>query len=195
MSSGSIGGVGQGLYQFFQTVTANGRQPPAPAAAATANSASGADSSQTAQTTALVGGHHHHHHGHGQTAQQIQNAVTSALQSTQGDFSSDPNTVIQDAIEKVLKNAGAGGTGATGANGQPTTADPAASPATDPSSASANATSSRQAFGQLLQSFGVDPQQFHNDFLAAIRDAQNGHVNSGTALQSFPPGSVIDETA
>ncbi|HEX4796974.1 MAG TPA: hypothetical protein VH370_24500, partial [Humisphaera sp.] len=151
----------------------------------------GGDSSQSAQTTAPVGGHHHHHHGNGQMAQQIQSAVTSALQSTQGDSSSDPNTVIQDAIEKVLKNAGAGG---SSASGQPATSDPATDAANESGGTTPNATSSRQAFGQLLQSFGVDPQQFHNDFLAAIHDAQNGQVNSGTALKSFPPGSVIDET-
>ena len=40
---------------------------------------------------------------------------------------------------------------------------------------------------------GVDPQQFHQDFMAAIKDAQqNGNADPRTALQSFPLGSAVD---
>jgi hypothetical protein len=43
-----------------------------------------------------------------------------------------------------------------------------------------------------LQSFGVTPEQFQNDFMSAIKDAQAGQVNPSTALQSFGAGSLLD---
>jgi hypothetical protein len=46
----------------------------------------------------------------------------------------------------------------------------------------------------MLQAMGVDPQQFHSDFLAAVQGAQGGQVDPSTAFQSFPPGTTVNTT-
>ena len=140
------------------------------------------------------------HRRHAQAAfKQIQSAVMSALQAAQAGGSSqtgastqaagtasDPNQIIEDAIAKVLKSSiAAPGASADGTStgdstvGTPTTAAP-------------SATSGPQTFKSILQSFGVTPEQFQNDFMSAIKDAQAGQVNPSTALQSFGAGSLLD---
>jgi hypothetical protein len=187
--SSAVSGVGQGLYQFFQSVSNSASTPAA--------SAAGANS--TASTGQQVSGHHHHHHHGGGDGgamfQQLQSAVSGALQSAQGNSSADPNQIIQDAIEKVMKNAGAGGANAaSGALAQASGSDPDGNGDSDaPGKANNDGGAKNQAFVQMLQSYGVSPQQFHQDFLAAIKDAQqNSNTDPRTALQSFPPGSAVD---
>ena len=189
MSAVSSVDSGTGLYQFIQQLGAGGTTTAAaPTAATDATSAAATDSSQA--TPAAGGGHHHH--GHGGMFKQIESAVTSALQSAQANGNSDPNKVIEDAIAKVFQNAGANGPSSGGAQ-QTSGSDPDGDGDTDAAGkADSDGNSSRQAFLQTLQSLGVDPQQFHADFLAAVQDAQNGQVNPATAMQSFPPGSNVD---
>lgn len=185
----SVNGVGQDLYQLFQNFAANQQSQPAATAGPSSTASSpqpDADGQQAAEGTHG----HHHHHGQGGFFQQIQTAVTEALQSAQSDGSVDPNQVVQDAIEQVLQNHGAGAT-QTSDNGiaaSQNTASVAAAPTDQDPSAS------RQAFMQLLQANGIDPQQFHKDFMAAIQQAQDGQVDPSTAFQSFPPGSSVDTT-
>ena len=172
----SISAAGTGLAQFFQSLS-NQSQPATIASDAVGSSG---DSSQEVQSA-----HHHHHHGGGNSAafQKIQAAVTQALQQTQSDPSADPNKAIEDAIEKVFQSGQAGASDPTTA----TSTDAAASTSTtDP-------TNPHEAFAQLLQSYGVTQQQFHDDFLNAVKDAQNGNVDPSTALQSFPAGAGFDE--
>ena len=140
------------------------------------------------------------HRRHAQAAfKQIQSAVMSALQAAQAGGSSqtagstqaagtasDPNQIIEDAIAKVLKSSiAAPGTSTDGTStgdstvGTPTTTTP-------------SATSGPQTFKSILQSFGVTPEQFQNDFMSAIKDAQAGQVNPSTAMQSFGAGSLLD---
>ncbi len=130
--------------------------------------------------------------------QQIEQAVTTALQSAQsGGSSSDPNKVVEDAIAKVLQQNGASG-GTQGTVGQPPAAgaDPDGDGDTDAAGqVDGNDGSARQAFFQLLQSAGISPSQFRADLLAAIKDAQNGQSDPSTAYQNLPPGLNVNTTA
>ncbi|MFI5377976.1 MAG: hypothetical protein ACHRHE_01605 [Tepidisphaerales bacterium] len=185
MSSVSMSGVGQSLFQYLRSLSANGSSQTTQAGKA--DSDGDADGSGGAKS---VSGGHHHHHGNSAAFQAIQQAVTDALNSastTPGSTTtSDPNKLIEDALAKVLAGQGTAST------------TPAAStpPSATPGSAQINSdATSRQAFFQLLQDHGIDPQQFRQDFLAAIKDAQGGQVNSSTAFQSFPAGTSVDTTA
>ena len=186
-----ISTANQGLYQLLQELRAEQQSQAATASSTTAATAAATDVSQAVQPT-----QHHHHHGHGKAAmfKKIEATVTSALQSAQSDPTADPNQVIEQAIAKFFKDNGItprmpGANGETGAsdndgddnaqtNSQPTTANDAA----------------RQAFAQLLGNFGVSPEQFRQDFLAAIKDAQGGQVDANTAFQSFTPGAIVNTT-
>ena len=112
--------------------------------------------------------------------------MTEALQSAKADGTSDPNQVVQSAIESVLKGGQTQSSdGSTDQSTASTDAD--ASSSVDPHAA-------REAFFQTLQSYGVDPAQFHQDFLTAIHDARNGNDDPSSAFKSFPPGSNVDTT-
>jgi hypothetical protein len=184
-SASSVGGVGQGLYQFIRSISATSPSQPAASTDATGSTSSAQG----------VQGSGHHHHGGGAQFKQIQDAVTSALQQAQSSgTTADPNKIIESAIAKVLKNAGSA-TSSTGAAGQ------AASAASDGDGDHSHSTggttnaapsSGGNPFLQALQSLGVSPQQFHSDFLAAIQDAKAGNPNPATAFQSFPPGTTLD---
>jgi hypothetical protein len=185
-SVSSVGGNAQSLYQFIQSLSGTTQSPSTGATSGATSSTTSNSATQTiaqaAQSIgqALQGGHHHHHGG---ALKQIQNAVTSALQSAQSNGStSNPNKIVEDAISQVLgnNNAAVSPTG-TDADGD----GPGASMPT-------SAASRTQAFFQTLQSFGVSPQQFQQDLLSAVKDAQNGTVNSSTAFQNFPLGSTLD---
>ena len=185
----SISGVGQSLSQYFQSISANSPAQPT----SVTSSASAADSAAAGSaTTTPVHGKGHHHHGHGGGSKQIQQAVTDALQSASTSGSStDPNQTIQDAIAKVFQNSNS----ATPTSASTTTgSDPDGDDDTDAAGEAGGDNTAQQAFLKALQSFGVDPQQFHQDFLAAVKDAQGGQINPNTAFQSFPPGTFVDTT-
>ncbi len=118
---------------------------------------------------------------------QVQQAVTTALQSAQADGASDPNQIVEDAITKLLKNMGVGSNSATASTNTPanSTVNPSATAPSD---------SANQAFASLLQSMGISPQQFQADFQAAVKDAQRGSANPNAALRSIPIGSTLDVT-
>jgi hypothetical protein len=149
--------------------------------------------------------HHHHHRdgGGGQFFSKLQSAVTTALQAAQSDGTTDPNQAIQNAIETVLKgqnnSSSSDPANSTTPVTQPvdsttdSTGDPTTGSTTDASSA-VDPQAARAQFFQTLQSYDVDPQQFHQDFVSAIQAARNGQVDPGTAFQSLPPGSLVDET-
>jgi hypothetical protein len=142
------------------------------------------------------------HRRHAQAAfKQIQSAVMSALQAAQAGGSSqtgastqaagaasDPNQIIEDAIAKVLKSSIA----APGASPDGTSTGDSTGTTSGSTTAAPAATSAPQTFKSILQSFGVTPEQFQNDFMSAIKDAQAGQVNPSTAMQSFGAGSLLD---
>jgi hypothetical protein len=136
---------------------------------------------------------HRHHHGGGGGGSgffaNVQSAVTSALQSAQSSGSdSDPNQVIQTAIEQVLNGQQSGTGGTTGQTTSPTSGSGG--------STGSSGSSARAAFEQLLQSNGVDPQQFQQDFQAAIHSTQSGDsADPSSVFASFPPGSAVNTTA
>jgi hypothetical protein len=166
----AIAGIGaSALLQFVQGLGSNTSAPTTTTATPNAPKKAGGS---------------HHRHGQG-GLKQIQNAVLNALQSAQtagGSTSAtgtikNPDQVIQDAIAKVLKSKIAA-----------PTAD--ASGTTD-----ADATDAApQSFEDILQSFGVTPEQFETDFSAAVKQAQNGQGNPASVFQNFQPGSLLDVT-
>jgi hypothetical protein len=175
----SVSFHGTGLAQFFQSVSGQSQSQ-------TPTVSDPADSSQDSPSQEVQGAtHHHHHHGSSAQFQQIQSAVTQALQQASSDPNADPNQVIEDAIQKALDNG-------TALSSIPSTN---ADSSTTPSPADPSAGGGIQGFVQTLQSNGVTPQQFHQDFLAAIKNAQNGNIDPSTAFQSFPPGVEVDTTA
>ncbi|HEY7088767.1 MAG TPA: hypothetical protein VH518_11800 [Tepidisphaeraceae bacterium] len=176
----SIDAIGGGLSQFLQSISGS-PSPTSSAPVVTPNTTDG----QQDGTEQAQGAHHHHHRFNSAQFAEIKDAVTSALQAAKDDPSADPNKAVEDAIAKALQ----GGTSDTAPTAnQPADTNPAVASSTVPSDA-------KQAFGQLLQSYGVSAQQFHQDFLAAMKDAQAGNVDPSTALKSFPPGMSLDETA
>ena len=181
-----------GLSQFFQSVSVTS---PTQANDATVQSGATTDSSSATDSSAsqqVQGGHHHHHGGGGGGAffSKIQSAVTSALQQAQSGDATDPNQAIQNAIASVMEG------GNSSADGTATSTDPSATDPNAAATASSDPQQSQIAFFQTLQQFGVDPQQFHQDFLAALQDAQqNGNADPSSVFGSFPPGTAVDTTA
>ncbi len=127
---------------------------------------------------------HHHHGAHGLRSQ-IETAVTDALKSSDG--SKDPNQVIQDAIASVFAKLQQGGAAAT------TAGTPSSGTTTTPSATSSQA--DQQAFAQLLQSYGIDQQQFKQDMQSAIQSVNGGTLDFSKLFRSFPAGSAVDATA
>ena len=190
-SIGSVD-VGQGLSQLLQRLSL--ARPTQSASSTAAVSPANAGNSNTI-TNQDVQGAHRRNRENSALFSKIDSAVTSALQSAQSNGSSDPNKVVQDAIAKVFKDNNI--TPPTpSANGRVSASDPDG----DGDSHVAghfgtNDNSAQQSFLQTLQSFGVNAQQFRNDFLTAVKDAQAGQASPSTAFKSFPPGSVVDTTA
>ena len=150
------------LVQFIQGLASNSSPP----------------TTSTANPNApkKVGGAHHRHGQGG--LKQMQNAVLNALQTAKASGgTTDPNQAIESALAKIFKSSIAAPSGDTTGT-------------TDPTGASQ--TSAPQSFESILQSFGVTPEQFQNDFMSAIKEAQAGQVNLNTALQSFGAGSLLD---
>ena len=169
--------AGSSLYQFLQSIAAQ----------------SNGQTANTASTQGVQGAHHHHHHGGGGQGgnglfQQIQSAVTSALQSNQpGSSSSDPNQVITQAIAQVLQ----GGTNPTSG----TAAAGGTAPAAGAVNGAGSGGNNSQAFFQSLQALGVTPEQFRSDFLAALKQVQSGQTNSNSAVASPLTGLAVDANA
>jgi hypothetical protein len=115
---------------------------------------------------------------------QIEQAVTNALQSAKQSDASDPNDIVQSAIEQVFSQ---------GSPPDAATANAEASNLALQNGGTADAAHS--AFLQALKANGIDPEQFKTDFLSAVKEAKNGVGNVATALKNLPPGSLLDTTA
>jgi hypothetical protein len=192
----SISGSGsstQGILQYLQSLQASQSASQTPSATDSTSSGNASNALQ-----ALGGGHRHRGGGKGGGASaffsQIQTAVTSALQSAQSSGSTtDPNQTIQNAIEQVFKNLQNGST-ATGSASTASNSSSAASGSTRSTDGSGSTQGS--AFAQLLQANGVDPEQFHSDFLSAIQSAQSGgSPDASSVFSGFPTGSAVDTIA
>jgi hypothetical protein len=188
---------GSYLQTLMQQLAAKATATPATTATTPTTTATTTDTQATAGTTQSASSTPHHHHKRAEFFKQIETAVTTALQTAQSDGSStDPNKVIEDTIAKFFKDNNislptpASGNDASAAASQNTNSTSQASAQQEASPGSV-----RQAFFDLLKNFGVSPQQFRNDFLTAIKDAQAGQANTATALQSIPVGSSINTLA
>jgi len=183
MSISSIGS-NPGLAQLLQSLgSANqpGSTGNTSTLLATLNQDSGSEPDGAAGSNPLFGGHHGRHHG---LSTQLESAITSALQGSSG--TTDPNALIQQAIKNLLtSNAKSATAGLTGSN------------TTSSSDQTSNAADSQAVFSQLLQSNGVDADQFQQDLQSAIQTSQQSGegINFPALFQNFPPGSVIDTTA
>jgi hypothetical protein len=191
------GNSAQSIFHYLQGLS--GSQPTSKTTPTTGATTNG-DASSALQ--GVAGGHHHRGGGSkgahaSEFFSQIQSAVTSALQSAQSTgSSSDPNEVVQNAIAAVFKNqqnitgGAASQSGTTGSTSGASNAGGASS-----SSATGNSTAT-SAFAQLLQANGVDPEQFHSDFLSAIQSAQSGgSTDPSSVFANLPTGSVVDTFA
>ena len=137
----------------------------------------------------------HQSHGHGQNLsfKRLQDAVTAALRSVQPGDTTDPNKVIEDTIAQYFSENGVT-RGAHGLLGKASSIGRSGA-ASDSAQSATNDDSTHQAFIQTLQAVGVNSDQFRNDFFAAIKDAQGGQINAGTAFKSLPVGSAVDTIA
>ena len=189
----SVSSVGQGLFQYLQGLS--GTSSSTSVSSPQVVGGTDTDGDNDGSTGSAVQGAGHHGHGHGGKGalfQKVASAVTDALQAAQSDGNSDgTDQIIQNAISQVL-----GGT--NGSTTDPSTTAPAADPtASGAASAQADGNSGSPAasFFQTLQGFGVTPEQFRKDFLAAVQGSKGTQANPQALAQAFPPGSAIDVTA
>lgn len=197
ISSLSGSGMTQWLQQIAQQQSTQAVQTAAAASTSSATGTTGSIASTGSQAgSGSQGVHHGHHHhgggGGGNFFSQIQQTVTSALQSAQSNGTSDPNEVVEDAFTSLLKNMGFGTNSA--AAGTTNSSAGTDSDAADASGRVDSGNSAQQTFQSLLQSVGVSPQQFQSDFLTAVKEAQGGSVNPSTAFSGFPTGTTLDVT-
>jgi hypothetical protein len=185
MSANGIAGIDSSIYQYLQSLNAQAQSANATTTTGTTTQAA-TPTTPVSLATQPVQSQRHHRHGGGALFKQIEAAVTSALQSAKSSGSTaDPNTIIQNAIAGVLQKNGV--TNTNSATGQTAAATRAVGQA-------GSNQQSVQAFLQLLQANGINAQQFQADFLAAVKNAQNGKVNPATALQALPPGTGVNTT-
>jgi hypothetical protein len=197
-SISSVGGNSLALY--FQNLSATSNTSASNATTATSPTTTTSSTDGTDLAQAIQGGHRHHH-GHADAGkseffQQLQTAVSGALQSAQ-QGGTDPNQAVEDAISQIFKNNSSATSPSSATANQPASVndpdgDGDGSPAQGSGPAGKTQNSTLQSFLNTLQSYGIDPQQFHQDFLAAATNAQNGASNTSTAFQSIPPGTLID---
>lgn len=184
----SISGLGSSaLLQYLQG--AKGKQKASKSAATTlANIIGDSDGDSDGSSQGILGAQQGQS-GSGSFFQQIQSAVSSALQSAQSSGpTTNPNQVIQNAIAQILQNQRNITNGLSGS-------DPDGDTDTQ-GVADQDGSTIQSVFAQLLQSNGVNPQQFQQDFLTAIQSAQNGgSPNAPGALSSLPTGSLVDVLA
>jgi hypothetical protein len=193
MSSISLGGISPSLYTYLQGVNSTKKTsqsaptPPVTTAEDSDGDSDGSSSSTQATSTSRQ-------HDGGAFFQAIQSAVASALQTAQSSsLTTNPNQVIQSAIAQVLKTQQ---NGAESNSGQTSVAanDPDGDGDTDaPGVADSDTSNTQTVFAQLLQSNGVNAQQFQNDFRAAIQSARSGvSAIPGSVFSGFPTGSTLD---
>jgi hypothetical protein len=187
----SVSPASTGLLSTIQQIT----DQDSSASVASGQVESGTNS--TAQGPQGAQGHHHHHHGGGGGGgdglfSQIETAVTSALQNAPA--GSNANQTIQSAIASVLQNAQNNANSSSNSS-QSSSTDSSSTPAsTSPTATTPQpGGASQSSFQSLLQSVGVNAQQFHQDFQTAVQSLQqNGTVDFASLFHSFPAGSGVD---
>jgi hypothetical protein len=143
--------------------------------------AAGANAAASAATQAVQGGHHHHGGGGGKLFQQIQQSVLSALQAqsqTPGNVSA--NQTVQSAIGQILQSR--------------FSSTPGSSPSStntpeDPGDSDVDSGSVQQFF-QQLQTYGVTPEQFRQDFMNAMQSS--GTAGPGGQTAAIPTGLLVN---
>ncbi|HEY1685360.1 MAG TPA: hypothetical protein VGG19_11395 [Tepidisphaeraceae bacterium] len=196
----AVSGIGNSaIYQYLQATQASQSTQSGVSGSSSASSASSVQAAINNSGSSKAHGSHRHQDdsaamaqpggtGGSQRMQQLQNAVVTALQTAKANPSSDSNDIVQSAIASIFKNsmnASAPQAAGTDADGDD-----------DGSATAASDTDTEQStFFDTLQQYGIDPQQFQQDFQTAVQQAQGGEIDSSTAFQSFPPGVIVDTTA
>jgi len=170
----AIAGISQGIMQAAQSV--------AGAASSTASTAT-QDANSAASTVAQsVHGSHHHRHGGGGAGhlfQKIEHSVLSALQSqSQNPTAQSENQTVQSAIAQVLKARFSNTAGSASTSSQP------------PDNTDVDHVSVQQFFSQL-QSYGITPEQFRQDFLSAMQQ-QSGQNSTNNQTTPVPLGFLVN---
>ncbi len=184
MALTSIGNLGTSLTSFYQSIS-GGTQSSTLTSTWNPQAAAEPDTSAADQTVQRL------RHNYDESFQQIEQAVNDALNAARQEPTADPNQIIQDSIQQAFQTSGDGstaGTNSTSAGGS--TSDSSEAGQTDP-----NTSAATQSFLRTLRTYGVDPQQFHSDLVAAVKDAQQGNVDPSTVLRNFPVGSNLDAVA
>jgi hypothetical protein len=198
MSSVSLGGISPTLYTYLQSLNSANKaaqSAPKPAVAPAKDGEGDLEGSSTSTQATST----NQQHDSGALFQAIQSAVASALQTAQSSTATtNPNQVIQSAIAQILKTQQSGNKNTSAqkntTSNAPASNDPDKDGDTDAPGATDSDTASKQTnFAQLLQSNGVNAQQFQNDFRAAIQSARSGgSANPGSVFSGFPTGSTLD---
>lgn len=188
MSSVSGAGAGQSASPYYASVAMPGGGASEPGQSNQTDSAKHAHKHRHKHTNSLGNAG-----DSGGLLEQLANAVANALQdsssapsnsSGNGDSGSDSssdddsNETIQTAIANILSDEATGLTGRPGIKG--------ANGSINPDGTSSNGNS----FLQMLQQYGVTPEQFRNDFLTAAQNVANGQ---NSALNALPPGSLLNK--
>jgi len=181
-SAGSISG-GQGLYQFLHRLQAGqgGQGVQGPQGA-------GGPPPGGPPPGGMSGAHGHHGGKGGAMMSKIESAVTDALNSSSDD--SDADQTIQDAISKVLGGSSDSTAGST--------TDPSSTDGTAATQSPEDAAAARQSFFETLKEHGIDPKQFRQDLMAALKQAHqdgSGEIDRSTAFASVPAGVAVDVAA
>jgi hypothetical protein len=199
--SGIAGNVG-GIFNWLGQVTGIGSQNQASQVSSTSNvsstSSSGpsVNSSMTGNgTTSNIQGKHHHHHA-SNLSSGMQSAITSALQNAPS--GSNANSIIQNTITSFLSGASAAGGASTNSMSSTlATLENSATGSTGSAGSNSGTTGSSltEQFFQLLHNNGVTPQDFHQDLMSGIEQAQQngGQPNVSSLFNNTGPGTLIDE--
>lgn len=138
------------------------------------------------------------HHRTGAEFKKIEAAVTTAVQSAQNNGSTDANTLVQSAIARVFQQTGI----APPLQGPPRQRNSGNDPDHDGDVHGApggpdktKSDSAHQMFMDTLKAHGIDPRQFYNDLVAAVKKAQNGDADGTNLFQSIPTGAAVDANA
>jgi parvulin-like peptidyl-prolyl isomerase len=177
----ALSGIASGLTQAAQNIASG-------VSSAASTVAAGANAAAANVTQSVHGGHHHHHGGGGggggQLFQKIQQSVLSALQAqsqNQTPGSVSANQTVQSAIGQVLQAR------FSSANGPTATTPPQES---DENGDTDVDSTSVQQFFQQLQSYGVTPEQFRQDFRSAMQ--QTGQSSNPSQITAIPLGLLVN---
>src|SRR5262249_43801675 len=110
----------------------------------------------------------------------LESAITTALNNAPA--GSDPNQVVQDTLDGLLKGSDAKKAGGHHGHGG------------KHHKAEGSDDGQQSDFLAFLQQHGISKDQLQNDIPNAMQKAQGGNVDLSGAFRSLPPGTDVDTT-